>query len=116
MSKPLSDQELDRALGTLPEPVPSTGLMRRVAEVPLRHQQGRGARWWWPFRSLAGPLLGWSLAALLGVALGVVSPPEAWEEAATTAATPSEVERLDDWAELALAFDLDDGDGEADPW
>ncbi len=93
--------ELDRLLDALPQPAaPSAALMRKVAEIPLRHPRGAGAR------SMLGGLLPWRalLAAVLACALGVVSG-----ALSVDSGNGSSDDGWDDVTTVAFAVGLDEG-------
>jgi hypothetical protein len=66
---------LDRLLDAVPEVEPAPALMARIAALPARHPRAARARFW-PFHGALLPLLGWGMAAVLGIVLGVAQPSE----------------------------------------
>jgi hypothetical protein len=105
---------LEQALSALNAPEPSAALRRAVAEIPLRHPHGEGARAvfaWLPLRSA------WALcaSAALIVALGALSGALAddldlslWPAPASEFAGEDEDAALSELSELAFAGELDD--------
>lgn len=65
---PDHDPFLDAVFRDLPPVEPSASLRRQVAQIPVAHP--RGLRSFWPFPSIWQPVLGWSLAAVLGLSAG----------------------------------------------
>jgi hypothetical protein len=106
--------ELDEAMKSLKEPVPSAELRRAVAEIPLRHPRPERERVpWLPVRTV------WALAAcgVLAVALGALSRTWlgdveiAFDEQPAVRAAGSDAdydEELLDATELAFAETLDE--------
>ena len=70
-------RQIDLLLDGAPDMDPSAALLRRVAEIPLRHQTARDVRAWWPFLRLRNLLAVGAAAAALGAALGMVTPESA---------------------------------------
>jgi ferric-dicitrate binding protein FerR (iron transport regulator) len=95
---------LDRLLDALPEVEPAPALMASIAALPARHPRPVRARWW-PFHGALAPLLGWGMAAVLGVVVGVAQAPDA------------DADLYAEDADMA-ALDLDDASGEesSDDW
>jgi len=87
------DVWLDSATGVEPSPA----LLRRIAEIPLRHPQ---VSWWarWNPRSAIAAL---TAAAALGVLAGVFIPDQSFDESDTV----SESDTADD--EFALTWNAD---------
>ena len=81
---PDHDPFLDAAFRDLPAVEPSAALRRQVAQIPVEHP--RGLRSFWPFPSIWQPILGWSLAAVLGLSAGFFTDIGA-EEVETIGAT-----------------------------
>ncbi len=116
-SNTLTDQDLDRLLATFEEPEPSAALLKRVAEIPLRVEQ-HAARAWWPFESLARPLLGWAAALGVGLLFGITdaAPEVPWESGPSTAALSEEADGIEgdpgedaeQWVAWALAQEVDE--------
>ncbi|HSC88392.1 MAG TPA: hypothetical protein VLC09_14015 [Polyangiaceae bacterium] len=98
---------VNRALAGLERFEPSAELMRRVAELPLRHPRAVGPRW--PFQSWWAPLLAGAFAALLGVSAGLTSldplgaqTTESEASASSTSSATSATSAAEnEWQELA---------------
>ncbi|HWO11967.1 MAG TPA: hypothetical protein VNN80_20880 [Polyangiaceae bacterium] len=96
---------LERVLDALPAIEPTPALMARIASLPARHPRPERRRWW-PFHGALTPLLGWGVAALLGVTLGAVEPPEVEDvdldaDAADIAALELDDDAGDDWSDVS---------------
>lgn len=100
---------LDRLLDALVEVEPTPALMASIAALPARHPRPVRARWW-PFHNSLAPLLGWAMAAVLGVVVGVAQSPDVDADlydsgeadlAALERDDSSEEESSDDWTEVA---------------
>ena len=95
---------LERLLDAVPEVEPAPALMARIAALPARHPRPARARWW-PFHGALAPLLGWGVAAVLGVVVGVAQAPEADadldSDEADVAALDVEDDGSDDWSEVS---------------
>ena len=94
---PLGERELDALLDASADHVPSAGLLRRVAQIPIEHP--RATDLLWPFASWGRALGSAGLALSLGAVSGLVVMPE--------------VERADDLIELSSlsnddAWELED--------
>jgi len=95
---------LDALLDALPAVEPAPALMASIAALPARHPRPERARWW-PFHGALAPLLGWGMAALLGVVVGVVQAPD----------VDADLDLYPDEAGVA-ALDDSSGDEGADDW
>lgn len=95
---------LDGLLAALPDVEPAPALLARIASLPARHPRAERARWW-PFHGALGPLLGWGVAALLGVLVGVSQAPPTDgvddEDSADVAALDLADDGSDDWSEVS---------------
>jgi ferric-dicitrate binding protein FerR (iron transport regulator) len=103
---------LDRLLDAYPEIEPSPALVARIAAIPITAPAPRPAVSW-PLGALWASLLGWGVAAVLGLMVGGVAAPmfEPLETGASASVAMSEESEqddaagLDEWSELSeLAF------------
>jgi hypothetical protein len=91
----LSEQgRVDAWLDEAPEVAPSADLLRRVAEIPARHERASG--WAWPFGRLRNVVAIAAAAAAMGLVVGMT----------TTDASPDGPDEWDDLSSLALGADL----------
>jgi hypothetical protein len=69
---------LDTMLGKNPAPPASMALRARVASIPGQHGAGASAlaRLFWPFGAIWQPAIGLAAAAIIGIVVGIGSPPE----------------------------------------
>jgi hypothetical protein len=92
----LEHRRLDEWLDGAEEIAPSPALLRRVAEIPIRH--AAPAAWVWPFGKLRSLVAAAAAVAAVGMVVGVAMPPELAND-----------DGADDWDELstlALGADL----------
>lgn len=96
---------LERALSSVPSPLPSAALRRAVAEIPLRHPRDAREAAALPLRAT----LGLAFAAAAAIALGVASGTavDALEASDATAERAPE-DDLAELAALAFAAELDE--------
>jgi len=101
---------LDRQLDAYPEIEPSPSLVARIAAIPITAPAPRpGVSW--PFGAVWASLLGWSVAAVLGLWVGGVAAPvfeplDTVPSAAMSSAASEEGEQeddaaLDEWGDLS---------------
>lgn len=69
---------LDTLLAKSPAPGPSLALRAGIASIPARHGAGTSSlsRLFWPFGAIWQPAIGLAAAAIIGLVVGVGSPPE----------------------------------------
>lgn len=99
---------LDRLLDAYPEIEPSPALVARIAAIPIVAPAPRRAVAW-PFGAVWASLLGWAVAAVLGLWVGGVAAPmfEPPDTAASGAAAgfeeseQDEAGALDEWSDLS---------------
>ena len=98
---------LDQVLGAAPDVEPSASLMARIAAIPITSPAPRATAWW-PFGASWAPLLGWSMAALLGLWVGGVSTPMLAALDVPTSSSSSELDQAESEDEGSLAEEWND--------
>jgi len=98
---------LDRLLDAYPEIEPSPSLVARIAAIPITAPAARSTVSW-PLGAVWASLLGWGVAAVLGLWVGGVAAPmfEPLDAAASASPAPSEESAEDDAAALDEWIDL----------
>ena len=95
-----AESRVDAWLADEPELAPSADLLRRVAEIPLRHEarpaSARPASWIWPFGRLRNAIAVATAAAAVGLAVGMV----------TDVSSDDGGDVYDDLSSLALGVDV----------
>lgn len=104
-SQPLSPEEelLNAALDSVPDAELPAHVVARLVDIPRAYPRRKeSSESWWPFDTWL-PVLGWGVAAAVGIALGVVGPEEGPLEEPQDAvvADDSAADEMDEWQQLA---------------
>ena len=105
-----SARVLDGLLSEALSPEPSAQLVRRVAEIPIRHPRAAPERMWWPFGGVVRTMLAAAFTLGLGVVTGLsTTPPQ-------LAQVQQEEDDEESWESFEqLAFGPELGDDEVEP-
>jgi len=94
-------RRLDEILDRAEDVAPSTALLRRVAEIPVRQATPESPRAWWPFGRFRHAVTALAATAAMGAILGIAVPETVPNEKADSSDAS-----WDDFSTLALGVDL----------
>jgi hypothetical protein len=113
----LNAEQLDAVLSAGPAlsdgfDAPSQELLRRVAEVPVRHPRLLERTAWWPFERAYASVLALAAAVMFGVFVGDLTFPADGGTVLSEGASELSEDDVDELAELAFASDISVGLGD----